>query len=107
MRFKFRTPHPQVKCPGVAGGCEGFELVGAYDFQQPIHVTSGIANVKDLAENGEVEGKTSNQVTVSVDGVDGDQLKVLVDLCIASKILRSKLRNARLTAVLVDYIKRG
>ena len=28
-----------------------------------------------------------------------------MDLCLASKILRSKLRNARLTAVLVDYIK--
>ena len=80
MRFKFRTPHPQVKCPGVAGGCEGFELVGAYDFQQPARVTSGIANVKDLAEKtlhegfGEVEGKTSNQVTVSVGCVDRDQL---------------------------------
>ena len=37
-------------------------------------MTSGIANVKDPAENGEVEGKTSNQVTVSVGCVDGDQL---------------------------------
>ena len=28
-----------------------------------------------------------------------------MDLCLAGKILGTKLRNARLTAVLVDYIK--
>ena len=54
-----------------------------------------------------MKGKTSNEVTVSTGCVDGGQLKnlkILVDLCLASRILYSKLRNANLTTVLVDYI---
>ena len=76
LRLAVQIPDspPPGQMPGGCRECEGFELVGAYDFQQPIRVTSGIANVKDPAENGEVEGKTSNQVTVSVGCVDGDQL---------------------------------
>ena len=67
LRLAVQIPDspPQGQMPGVCwGGCKGFELVGANDFQQPIRVKSG---------KSKIQLKTVSNAAWRVQGGEGEE----------------------------------